>query len=113
MNVTSRSSSAISQKNFQMANSPVRPSGVRTVNLRGKYRNSDGTMTAAAIRARRPFFVRNMFLGAGFATFAGFCYWWTYRALTPDDFGDIGIPDIPEAELEELRKKHGARLDQR
>lgn len=83
------------------------------MNLRGKYRNADGTMTAAAIRARRPFLARNLMLGAGLASFAGFCYWWTYRALTPDDFGDVPVPELSEGELEELRRKHNARLDQR
>lgn len=38
-----------------------------------KYRNPNGTMTAAAIRARRPYAVKNAILGGSILAFAGFC----------------------------------------
>jgi len=72
-------------------------------NLRGHYRNPNGTLTAAAIRARKPYAARNAALGLSLLGFCGFCYWWAYRSFTMDDFSDVPIPPVSEEELAKIR----------
>lgn len=45
----------------------------KLISFRSNYRNLDGTMTAAALRARRPYAVRNAIFGASLMGFAIFC----------------------------------------
>ncbi|SSD58619.1 probable Cytochrome c oxidase assembly protein 3, mitochondrial [Saccharomycodes ludwigii] len=64
-------------------------------------------MTPAMIRARQPYFVKNMIgLGVLVGVTAGI-YAYTYRILhKDDDFSDIPIPPIDEKELEKLKKEY-------
>ncbi|CCE64629.1 hypothetical protein TPHA_0I01230 [Tetrapisispora phaffii CBS 4417] len=67
-------------------------------------------MTPAMIRARKPFFVRNMvglsaLLGASLGI-----YFYTYRVLHKDnDFADVPIPPIDKKELEALQKEFSTK----
>lgn len=74
--------------------------------MRGKYRNANGTMTMAAVRARQPYAKKNAALGVTLLSFVGLTYWWAYKNFTPDDFGDVPVPPLPEEELEQLRKQY-------
>ncbi|SCU86993.1 LADA_0E01376g1_1 [Lachancea dasiensis] len=64
-------------------------------------------MTPAMIRARRPFFMKNLVgLGALLAVTGGI-YVYTYRFLNRDnDFADVPIPPIDAKELEKLKKEY-------
>ncbi|PRT55034.1 Cytochrome c oxidase assembly factor 3, mitochondrial [Wickerhamiella sorbophila] len=72
-----------------------------------KYRNPNGTMTMAAIRARQPYALRNALLGLGMLSFAVGTYMWAYQSFTPDDFSDVPVPPLSEEELARLRKEYG------
>ncbi|KAL8730258.1 MAG: hypothetical protein Q9181_004725 [Wetmoreana brouardii] len=80
------------------------------------YYTRDQQQTAALIRARRPFLVKNIFTGIGISAFAiGVCEFqfipghnqlgwpmltskdaFTIHAVAQDDFSDVQIPDAPE-----------------
>lgn len=64
-------------------------------------------MTPAMIRARQPFFKKNL---AGLLVLVGITggiYAYTYRFLNRDnDFADVPIPPIDEKELEKLKKEY-------
>lgn len=64
-------------------------------------------MTPAMIRARAPFFKKNL---AGLALLVGVTggiYVYTYRFLNKDnDFADVPIPPIDEKELAQLKKEY-------
>ncbi|CDO95285.1 unnamed protein product [Kluyveromyces dobzhanskii CBS 2104] len=64
-------------------------------------------MTPAMIRARKPFFKKNLlglFLLVGVT---GTIYTYTYKMLNKDsDFADIPIPPIDEKELDQLKKEY-------
>lgn len=64
-------------------------------------------MTPAMIRARQPFFKRNMVgLGLLLGVTAG-VYIYTYNFLHKDnDFADVPVPPISEAELAQLKKEY-------
>lgn len=62
-------------------------------------------MTPAALRARRPFFWKNIGLASVLFTLTGGIYFYTLNALTQDDFGDIPIPPISDEELAKLRSQ--------
>lgn len=65
-------------------------------------------MTPAALRARKPFFWKNIILASSlFAVTAGI-YAYSLSALIQDDFGDIPVPPISEEELTKLRAKRDA-----
>ncbi|CUS21090.1 LAQU0S02e05644g1_1 [Lachancea quebecensis] len=64
-------------------------------------------MTPAMIRARRPFFKKNL-LGLGIlVSVTGGIYVYTHRFLNRDnDFADVPIPPIDAKELEQLKKEY-------
>lgn len=64
-------------------------------------------MTPAMIRARQPFFRRNM-IGLGILLgVTGGVYAYTYNFLHKDnDFADVPIPPISEEELAQLKKEY-------
>ncbi|CAL9731738.1 cytochrome c oxidase assembly factor 3, mitochondrial [Monosporozyma unispora] len=70
-------------------------------------------MTPAMIRARKPFFVRNMI---GLTFFVGLTtgiYYYTYSFLHKDnDFADVPIPPIDEEDLKQLQKEYELRKKQ-
>ncbi|KAI4132044.1 MAG: hypothetical protein LQ338_000902 [Usnochroma carphineum] len=64
---------------------------------RSSYYTKDYRQTAAFIRARQPYLVKNIFTGLGIATFAiSTIDAFTLRAVGQDDFSDVQIPDAPE-----------------
>lgn len=70
-------------------------------------------MTPAMIRARQPFFVRNMVALGFFLGLTGGIYYYTYAFLHKDnDFADVPIPPIDEAELKQLQKEYEMRKKQ-
>ncbi|KAL6940161.1 Cytochrome c oxidase assembly factor 3, mitochondrial [Hanseniaspora vineae] len=71
-------------------------------------------MTPAMIRARRPFFAKNMLgLGILLGVTAG-VYGYTYNFLHRDgDFSDVPIPPIDAKELEQLKKEYEEHKKQR
>lgn len=71
---------------------------------RGKYRNPNGTLTAAALRARRPYAARNAALGMGLLAFCGFGFAWAYRSFSPDDFSDLVVPPLSEEQIAALKE---------
>lgn len=65
-------------------------------------------MTPAMIRARRPYFWKN---ATAFVVLSGITvgiYLYTYSFLGQDDFEDVPIPPISEAELVKLKKEYEA-----
>lgn len=64
-------------------------------------------MTPAMIRARKPYFKKNMIgLGILVSITVG-VYTYAYKMLHKDeDFADVSIPPIDEAELERLKKEY-------
>ncbi|GCF00691.1 cytochrome c oxidase assembly factor 3, mitochondrial [Zygosaccharomyces mellis] len=64
-------------------------------------------MTPGLIRARQPFFKKNMIGLAILAGVSAGIYTYTYRFLHKDnDFADVPIPPIDEKELEQLKKEY-------
>ncbi|KAL8872738.1 MAG: hypothetical protein Q9174_001677 [Haloplaca sp. 1 TL-2023] len=60
------------------------------------YYTRDQQATAALLRARRPYLVKNIFTGLGVASFAIGVYAFTIHAVAQDDFSDVQVPDAPE-----------------
>lgn len=65
-------------------------------------------MTPAALRARRPFFWKNIALASTLFALTGGIYAYSLSALIQDDFGDVPVPPISEKELARLRAKRDA-----
>ncbi|WPK23689.1 hypothetical protein PUMCH_000931 [Australozyma saopauloensis] len=63
-------------------------------------------MTPALYRVRKPFFWKNMLGLLVFGSIPVGVYMYTWNFLSKDDFGDIPIPPISDAELAELRKEY-------
>ncbi|KAL9638891.1 MAG: hypothetical protein Q9164_001265 [Protoblastenia rupestris] len=65
---------------------------------RSTYYDKHYRQTAALIRARQPYLIRNIFTGLGLTVFTISVYAWTIHAVAQDDFSDIPIPDaLPQA----------------
>ncbi|MCJ1363455.1 hypothetical protein MMC16_002562 [Acarospora aff. strigata] len=62
---------------------------------RSSYYDKQYRQTAALIRARRPYLVRNIVTGTAIFAFAISVYAFTIRAVAQDDFSDVQIPDAP------------------
>ncbi|KAL2058629.1 hypothetical protein ABVK25_001357 [Lepraria finkii] len=85
---------------------------------RSTYYDKHYRQTAALIRARQPYLVRNIFTGLGLCGFVIGVYSWTINAVAQDDFSDVPIPDAPTQALHPPRtgvEKAGseAELNQR
>lgn len=63
-------------------------------------------MTPAALRARKPFMVKNALTALGFFGFAAGVYFYSLNALVQDDFADVPIPPISDEKLAELKKHY-------
>ncbi|KAL8768694.1 MAG: hypothetical protein Q9209_005112 [Squamulea sp. 1 TL-2023] len=63
---------------------------------RSSYYTRDNRQTAALIRARQPYLVKNIFTGIGLTAFVISVYAFTIKAVAQDDFSDVQIPDAPE-----------------
>ncbi|CCF57409.1 hypothetical protein KAFR_0C04180 [Kazachstania africana CBS 2517] len=64
-------------------------------------------MTPAMIRARQPFFAKNMVGLVGLLAVTGGVYFYTYNFLHKDnDFAEVPIPPVSEEELKQLKKEY-------
>jgi cytochrome c oxidase assembly factor 3 len=84
---------------------------VATTNSRskgqGRYRDPQTfEMTPAMLRVRAPFFWRNTIGLFVVAAIPAGVYYYTWNSLTKDEFGDIPIPPISDAELAKLRREY-------
>lgn len=66
-------------------------------------------MTPALYRVRQPFFKKNMIGLAVFLAVPLAVYWYTWHTLSKDEFGDIPIPPLSDAEIEKLKKEYDSK----
>ncbi|KAK5056136.1 hypothetical protein LTR84_012689 [Exophiala bonariae] len=64
---------------------------------RSSYYDSDYRQSAALIRARRPYLVKNILTGTGIMLFAFGVFAFTIRAVGQDTFDDVVVPDAPQS----------------
>ncbi|MCJ1370327.1 hypothetical protein MMC20_001540 [Loxospora ochrophaea] len=62
---------------------------------RSSYYDKHYRQTAALIRARQPYLIRNIITGSSIFAFAIGVYAFTINAVAQDDFSDVQIPDAP------------------
>ncbi|KAE9373235.1 hypothetical protein N431DRAFT_465532 [Stipitochalara longipes BDJ] len=62
---------------------------------RSSYYDKHYKQSAALIRARRPYLIKNAATGLGLFGFCIGVYWFTIRAVSQDDFEDVKVPDAP------------------
>ncbi|MCJ1481639.1 hypothetical protein MMC06_001798 [Schaereria dolodes] len=62
---------------------------------RSSYYDKNYKQTAALIRARQPFLIRNILTGSAMFAFTVGVYAFTINAVAQDDFSDVQIPDAP------------------
>ncbi|CZS88920.1 uncharacterized protein RAG0_00761 [Rhynchosporium agropyri] len=62
---------------------------------RSSYYDKHYKQSAALIRARRPYLIKNALTGLALFGFCGFVYSFTIRAVAQDDFEDVQVPDAP------------------
>jgi len=62
---------------------------------RSSYYDKNYKQSAALIRARRPYLVKNMVTGAAIFAFTIGVYAFTIRAVAQDEFEDVQVPDMP------------------
>jgi len=62
---------------------------------RSSYYDKHYRQSAALIRARRPYLVRNIITGTGIFAFTVGVYAFTIRAVAQDEFEDVRVPDEP------------------
>lgn len=63
-------------------------------------------MTPAALRARQPYFWKNMALASALFGMSAGIYFYSLRAIQADDFEDVPIPPISDQELHKLQQEH-------
>lgn len=63
-------------------------------------------MTPAMLRARRPFFWKNVAVFGVLSSISLSVYIYTYSFLMQDDFGDIPIPPVSDEDLAKLKKEY-------
>ncbi|MCJ1246154.1 hypothetical protein MMC30_003359 [Trapelia coarctata] len=62
---------------------------------RSSYYDKNYRQTAALIRARQPYLIKNMITGTALFAFTIGVYAFTINAVSQDDFSDVQIPDAP------------------
>jgi len=62
---------------------------------RSSYYDRNYKQSAALIRARRPYLIRNSLTGLGLFAFCMGVYSFTISAVSQDDFEDVKVPDKP------------------
>ncbi|KAI9809009.1 MAG: hypothetical protein M1825_002298 [Sarcosagium campestre] len=62
---------------------------------RSSYYDKHYRQTAALIRARQPYLIRNLITGTAIFGFAIGVYAFTINAVKQDDFEDVQVPDAP------------------
>lgn len=73
---------------------------------KGYYEPHTYRMSPAMLRARQPYFVKNMIGLAILSAIPIGIYLYTYNFLNQDDFEDIPIPPLDEATIKELQKEY-------
>ncbi|CCE81644.1 Piso0_002306 [Millerozyma farinosa CBS 7064] len=66
-------------------------------------------MTPALLRVRAPYFFRNMIGLAVVSSIPLGVYLYTYHLLNKDEFADIPIPPVSDAELAKLREEYNKK----
>ncbi|KAK4042203.1 hypothetical protein C8A01DRAFT_33699 [Parachaetomium inaequale] len=62
---------------------------------RSSYYDNRNRQSAALIRARRPYLVKNAILGLSLAAFSISIWAYTIHAIGQDEFEDVKVPDVP------------------
>ncbi|KAI4134964.1 MAG: hypothetical protein LQ347_001076 [Umbilicaria vellea] len=62
---------------------------------RSSYYDKHYRQTAALIRARQPFLIKNIITGTAIFGLVISIYAYTIKAVSQDDFSDVPIPDAP------------------
>jgi len=62
---------------------------------RSSYYDKNYRQSAALIRARRPYLVKNALTGVGIFAFCIGVYAFTINAVSQDEFEDVQVPDAP------------------
>ncbi|GME84090.1 unnamed protein product [Ambrosiozyma monospora] len=75
----------------------------RTESYYNKYTHQ---MSPAMLRARQPYFWKNMAMLTVLGGISLSVYIYTYNFLQQDDFEDIPIPPISDEQLAELKKEY-------
>jgi len=65
-------------------------------------------MTPAMIRARQPYFWKNAATFVALSSITVGIYLYAYSFLGDDDFADVPVPPVSEAELAKLKKEYEA-----
>ncbi|KAH8674743.1 hypothetical protein BGZ60DRAFT_404722 [Tricladium varicosporioides] len=63
---------------------------------RSSYYDKHYKQSAALIRARRPYLVKNTLTGLGIFAFCMGVYTFTIRAVSQDEFEDVQVPDAAQ-----------------
>ncbi|KAI0995737.1 hypothetical protein K3495_g12444 [Podosphaera aphanis] len=62
---------------------------------RSSYYDKNYRQSAALIRARRPYIVKNALSGLALFAFTMGVYSWTIKAVSQDEFEDVEVPSTP------------------
>ncbi|CAG8975539.1 hypothetical protein HYALB_00005607 [Hymenoscyphus albidus] len=64
---------------------------------KSSYYDTHYKQSAALIRARRPYLIKNTLTGLGLMGFCLGVYTFTIRAVSQDEFEDVKVPPAPQA----------------
>ncbi|KAH8788453.1 hypothetical protein F5883DRAFT_635340 [Diaporthe sp. PMI_573] len=68
------------------------------------YYTRKNAQSAALLRARRPYLVKNAVTGLAITGFAAGIYWYTITAVGQDEFEDVKVPEVPIHQAQEINK---------
>jgi cytochrome c oxidase assembly factor 3 len=71
---------------------------------RSSYYTPEYTQSAALIRARRPYILKNAIMGVAIMTFAIGVFTFTLKAVGQDDFSDVIVPEGREIQIQQPAK---------
>lgn len=77
-------------------------------NNKGYYEPHTYRMSPALLRARQPYFVKNMIGLVVLSAIPISIFMYTYNYLNQDDFDEIPIPPLDEETIKELQKEYEA-----
>ncbi|ROV91811.1 hypothetical protein VSDG_06478 [Cytospora chrysosperma] len=66
------------------------------------YYTRQNAQSAALLRARRPYLVKNAITGLAVASIAVGVYAYTITAVGQDEFEDVKVPDVPLQQAQEI-----------
>lgn len=86
----------------------MRPSTLvhNLMNNNGYYEKHTYRMSPALLRARQPYFVKNMIGLVILVAIPVGIFTYTYNFLNQDDFDDIPIPPLDEDTIKQLQKEY-------